>query len=55
MTEEKQSIWAKFKAIHYLAPFGNDGRGTKIPLYPFVFVAVVAIAAPIINGLIYGF
>lgn len=41
-------------AIHCLAPFGNDGRGTRIYLYPFVFVAVVATAAPLINYMIYG-
>jgi hypothetical protein len=40
--------------IHYLAPFGNGGRGTKIHLYPFVFVAVVAGVAPLINFAIYG-
>lgn len=45
---------SKFMDIHYLAPFGNDGRGTKIYLYPFVFVAVVAVAAPLINYMIYG-
>ena len=54
MTEEKQSAWAKFMAIHYLAPFGNGGRGTKIHLYPFVFVAVVGLVAPLINFVVYG-
>ena len=44
----------KFMAIHYLAPFGNEGRGTKIYLYPFVFVAVVSCVAPLINMAIYG-
>lgn len=54
MTEEKKSLWAKFMDIHYLAPFGNGGRGTKIYLFPFVGVAVVAGAAPLINYMIYG-
>jgi len=45
---------SKFMDIHYLAPFGNGGRGTKIHLYPFVFVAVVITAAPLINYMIYG-
>jgi len=52
--EKFKALWAKFMAIHYLAPFGNDGRGTRIYLFPFVGVAVVAIVAPIINGIIYG-
>jgi hypothetical protein len=54
MTEEKKSLWAKFMAIHYLLPYGNGGRGTKIYLYPFVFVAVVSGVAPLINFAIYG-
>jgi len=67
MTEEKKGWLAKTKAwfakfewlakfmdIHYLLPYGNGGRGTKIYLYPFVFVAVVSIAAPLINFAIYG-
>lgn len=49
-----KELWTKFMSIHYLAPFGNDGRGTRIYLYPFVFVAVVSAAAPLINFAIYG-
>jgi len=45
---------SKFMDIHYLLPYGNGGRGTKIYLYPFVFVAVVSAAAPLINFAIYG-
>lgn len=39
--------------IHYLAPFGNGGRGTRIYLFPFVGVAVVAGIAPIIDHLFF--
>ena len=46
-------MFEKFMAIHYLAPFGNGGRGTKIHLYPFVFVAVVAGLAPVIDYLFF--
>lgn len=54
MTDKEPSLWAKFMAIHYLLPFGNGGRGTKVYLFPFVGVAVIALAAPLINFAIYG-
>ena len=54
MTEDNRSLWRKFMDIHYLLPYGNGGRGTKIHLYPFVFVAVVAAVAPLINFAMYG-
>ena len=43
-------MFKKFMEIHYLAPFGNGGRGTKIKLWPFVFVAVMAIAMPLVDN-----
>ena len=49
-----KELWQKFMSIYYLAPFGNGGRGTRIYLWPFVGVAVIAIAAPLINYMIYG-
>jgi len=30
----------KFMDIHYTLPWGNDGRGTRVYLWPFVGVAV---------------
>jgi len=54
MTEEKKSLWAKFMGKYWTLPFGNGGRGTRVYLFPFVGVAVVAAAAPLINYMIYG-
>jgi hypothetical protein len=54
VTPEKKGWFKRFLDIHYLLPYGNGGRGTRIYLYPFVFVAVVAAVAPLINFAIYG-
>jgi len=46
-------MFQKFMEIHYLLPWGNGGRGTKVFLWPFVGVAIVSIAAPIIDRLLF--
>ena len=48
-----KELWTKFMEIHYLAPFGNGGRGTKVFLWPFVGVAVVAVLAPVVDHLFF--
>lgn len=51
---KEPTLLTKFMAIHYLAPFGNGGRGTKIHLWPFAMIVAVSIAAPIINKFLIG-
>jgi len=54
MAEEKKGWFGKFMEIHCTLRFGNDGRGTKVYLFPFVGVAIVLGTAMIINYNIYG-
>lgn len=39
--------------IHWTLPFGNEGRGTKVYLWPFVMVTAVSILAPVINWVLF--
>lgn len=45
-------MFQKFMEIHYLLPWGNDGRGTKVYLWPFVGVTIILIFASLIDKLI---
>lgn len=47
-----KELWTKFMDIHVTLPFGNDGRGTKVYLWPFVGVAVIMFAAVQIDKVI---
>ena len=41
MTEEKKSWWEKFTSkVWFTLPFGNDGRGTPVKVFPFVFMGI---------------
>ena len=41
MNEEKQGWWAKFTSkVWFTLPFGNDGRGTPVKVFPFVFMGI---------------
>ena len=55
MSDKKElSLFEKFMVIHYTLPFGNGGRGTKVFLWPFVGVAVMTIAMPLIDRFLIG-
>ena len=47
-------MFDKFMNIYWTLPFGNDGRGTRVYLFPFVGVLVTILGAMIINYIIYG-
>ena len=38
-------MFEKFINIHLTLPFGNEGRGTKVYLWPFVGAALICLAA----------
>ena len=48
MTEEKQSAWAKFMAKNWMV------GSVRVYLWPFVFVALVSVAAPLIDNFLIG-
>jgi hypothetical protein len=40
----------KIKEIYYTLPWGNDGRGTRVYLWPFLWVIGILFAAWIIDN-----